>query len=976
MSLSIGSNPYEPLLHNAVRNKLPRKYLTKLLFSGMPPNELNRKGQTPLDVAIAVNAVKAAVLLISNGAVASDKKQLETWISTKSDKEIDNLLHAGFQPTCYPPEQLSLSVRVFWIQSRQDWLNPLRVELYKLASDPDRFQQFVTELAHQKRNVPFFQAMAPLIKDPDVILFGLGFKAKCPTLNKHGWNFLDQCIKAEILTHEDLSNSLSEANNTKFCIRALESLPNEKPSLPFYDQYVRHIKLGLIGTMWKPSEQTLSHMAEKLEWHPMEWFLLQRFYDMPATAKRSAKKVDPAIECYLQGLDALKHDQEQACDLFLSAGSYKLPRANVETGRLLLKEHLATGLSFIRKAVDQDVHRAYQFLALSPNIPFSTLKVSFDIPDLIRRLQDANDPAGEILASRKAVYEPNTESVWLHAEKLWETVFKKEAEAALGAIANKTSLPLKANRAFLEKCADEGNVVALAGLARRSVLHADRLLELSHQENALARKFAIQVCRSSRVKWEVEKLLRSNIPLQWILEEKGIDLISIFRKKKTPDLKEISNVVTSWSDETRKTQAQLLKEYLPKKPLLIFEEPSTENFEYLKNLRGLLPFLAEVNPSIKRLIRSYKEFFFRDPFAWSKNESLSWMPCSSEDTRVIDKLEDIRYDFTHSNLSDLLPGQQEFLEALQAIEDELPARADELFETSLEMGFNPAGIVLGTRLMEQKAYEKAVSVFQEVIRKGAQSTYRVLVGWLVVRYANGDITALQAANLTSQLDSELHAGEDVTPERLLAFFTTLQNPAKGIDAKFFETGAKIRTLCDRNYLDYYWDFLLKFIRKQEDFPIVLKMQMHLVEHRSPQRIMSLPTRINTKKWAKTLKKFSMSKLRSLTITYLLQSKPKDCKILLENIRSAWIEKWVEKSHIDEKITHDNLAKAQFFWKGLKRILKAWKINDELNIYDIQSMLKRQTGLAQANRNYKKCLELCSKHLEDQPPSTYLPEFKR
>jgi len=402
------------------------------------------------------------------------------------------------------------------------------------------------------------------------------------------------------------------------------------------------------------------------------------------------------------------------------------------------------------------------------------------------------------------------------------------------------------------------------------------------------------------------------------------------------------------------------------------EEFSFEKLDYLKNLRGLLPFLAEISPSIQRYIRAYKEAFFQDPLVWRRNEALTWLPLSPNDRLAMGQLlgfvNYFYYCYPHTSLEDPLPGQQEFVEAYKASESDQPDQSVKLFKESLQNGFNPAGIVLGNMLMKRKEYAQAISVFQEVIRNGAQSAFPELISWLLTIVADGEITALEASSLISQLD----CCDAITLNHVHTFFKTLANP-KRADANFFKSAATIRSICDWDY----WDFLLKWVRKQDAMPTLFKIQMHLVGQRSPKRVSTLPSRINSKKWIETVDDYKYPvKLRYLTTTFLLQSKPKDCDILLKNVESKWyFEQWVEKERLNKKVTPKKIDKARFFWKGLRRILKAWKEGDRLEIKEIQSILKSQKGLAKDNRDYKRCLELCSKHLKNQPPSTHLPEFR-
>lgn len=326
----------EPILHDAVRHRGSRDVVEAYLSDGAEPNQRNKQGQTPLDVAIEVDAVEAAQLLMRNGATASDAKLLEKWITSKTSSEVAAFLHAGYQPLfCKPPEQVTLPIRVLWLHSRLDWIHAIRAEVKRSVKISGKLSPFLEELARQRFDDPLFHPMP----SQHVFLLAWGNGSAFPCLGKEGWNYLAVCLKANVITSKRLIKKLLEIHSAGCYVNALNSLSTEKPEgvmHPFYDIYVRQIKLGLFGTMRQPDSQTLIQMAEKLEWHPKEWLFIQRSYRTSLSPKKTVEVMDQAIQSYLRGIECISQDQRKAEKLFRKARKDRLPRAFEEEAKLLI----------------------------------------------------------------------------------------------------------------------------------------------------------------------------------------------------------------------------------------------------------------------------------------------------------------------------------------------------------------------------------------------------------------------------------------------------------------------------------------------------------------------------------------------------------------------------------------------------------------------------------------------------------------
>lgn len=965
LALNFVEAGHEPVLHDAIRKRKPIEHIEALLSSGANPQLVNSEGQRPLDLAIANDSVETAQLLMRNKATTLNKEALEKWIAYKSSDEIASFLHAGFHPTLPPPDNRSFSTRVLWIHSSEDGKGAIRAELQRLSDNKDLLVQFVGELARQKSDILQHH-------NPDVILFGWGLSKDCPNLTQDSWDFLTHCLQSGFVTSENLTDSLSEPKNSTFCLKALAFLPNIKPEgeiRPFYERYLRRIKLGLFGTLRNPPESIIKEMADRIEWDPKEWNLLMRFHKMPLTPQRSALRIDPAIDCYLQALECLPYDKKKALHLFRQAGKLGLQRGNFEAGRILLLKHgPSRGFHLIKKAAQQGVFRALQFLALSPDIPFATLKKHFDVEGLIRALQGAEDPAAFVLGARKALVdlaktkdEEHVNRLWNHAGKVWDTVFQEEALAAMQEN-NSMALPAEENSAFLEKRAKEGHAAAIASLAMQSLDYAEKLIRRALQGDASAKRFAAELCiGNNRGKREIIQYLRKTVPLQWVLTLKKIDLKEVFETEKCAGNWDIEcSLIRCWDRETRAVQIRMLKESVPEEALKEILEKRTKNLSfqnlgYLKGLGSILGLLVEVSPAIQRFIRAYKVALFQDPFYWRQTMELEWLPCSKEDRKVLGILEfRTLYASYHTvEWKDLLPGQQQFIEAQEPISS---AACRRLLRESLNEGFQPAGIVLGEQLLERKRYEKAFAIFQQVIKSGAIRTYRFLVKRCLELVGNGALTCEEMGNLVLQLDNDLPVGDAIPPTDLHYFFMNIQNP----DLRFFAIAAKIKD-CSQGES---WRKLLKRLRKLESVPVMVKMQMHLVGHQPSNKIVDLSNWINSAEWVETIKRSSdpavatvSEKLICLTMTQMLQSEIKDCDYLVDTIAHYWLKDWVYKEQLKREITTENLSKAEFFWKRLNEILKHWeKTGKKSKFFEISMILIKQGGLATENRFYKKCLK--------------------
>lgn len=949
LALNFNEDGFEPVLHDAIRNKKPLSRIEELLSAGADPNVKNSQGQLALDLAIAKDSVEIALLLMRNKATASNQEQLERWISGKSNDAIASFLHAGYRPTCIVPDDLTLPVRVLWIHSSVNWKLALRHELAKLSNNRNLLNNFLKELVHQKRDTPLFQSMSLLVNKPEIILLGFGLSDVCPVLNKESWACLASCLSHELVTNEMLDLALLNAQNTQFCIEALEALPETKPKGcigPFYEHYVRMIKLGLIGTLRKPTEQIIQKMAEKLEWHPREWNLLQRFYKTSAMPKRSAREIDPAIACYLQGLECLRLNNVEAEQHFRQAGLLGLPRGDFEAGRIhILNHNLPKGLPLLFKATQRGVYRAFQFLALSTNIPTAALQKTFDVDVLIRALEEYDDfPTASILRSRRAVgklAKPN--DVWMHTEILWDTPFKEEALASMN-LNNCMVYPEKKHLAFLKKCAAEGLVVAIASLALRSLRYAEELFKLAEEGDQSARGFVVRMCfGGSESSPAVREHFRNTVPIQWVLAEKKIDLLTVFSTEKYEDDWDIDLLIACWDSEIRTAQVRMLQEWLPEERLAEVLDKRTVritfgNLKYLSNLIRLLPLVAEASPSVQRFVQAYKTELFRNPFRWRNEEKLVWIPCSSEDRRVLKALDFtyLYFSYKETEKKDLLPGQQQFIDA-----EDHPDRADQLLQESMNAGFNPAGIILGQQLLKKKEYEKAIPLLEKAIIDEES-----LISRCIELVCKGELTTEEMETLVSS-------------EELRYFFRNIHSP----DLKFFRIAASIEADCNENT----WRKFLKWICKQEGMPLMQKMQMHLVGHETPENIFDLPIWLNSKKWIDTVSKNSSTgkQLQLLTVDFMLQSEIEACNYLLENIAKLWIPAWVKHHCLHKEIGLEILDQAEFFWKGLRRILKHWKktVKNQnslrTNYFEMNVVLKNQTCLSKENRYYKKCRKICN-----------------
>ncbi|MFV0340556.1 MAG: hypothetical protein ACK5MA_08050, partial [Parachlamydiaceae bacterium] len=876
---------------------------------------------------------------------ASDPEHLQHWMSGNSSDEMASFLHAGFRPTCTFPDKITLSALVLWILSCINWKFELQQELALLSKNRNSVNEFLKELVHQKRDTPLFQSMSLLVNKPEIILLGFGLSDACPVLNKESWPYLASCLSDEFVTNEMLDLTLSPAQNAQFCIEALGALPETKPKGhigPFYDKYVRMIKLGLFGTLRNLPDRIIQQMAEKLEWHPREWNLLQRFYKMSALPKRSAREIDPAIDCYLQGLESLKQDKVEAEQHFRQAGMLGLPRGDFEAGRIhILNHNLPKGLPSLFKATQRGVYRAFQFLALSPDIPFSILEGSFYIPGLIWKLENANDPAASILRSRRAVGElAKLNDVWMHAEILWDTPFKEEALVALK-LNNCMIYHKEEQFSFLEKCAAEGLVIAIASLATQSLRYAKKLFKLAEKGDKSAKKFAAMMCFGNNCKGSVKKYLRKTVPIQWVLAHRTINLLSVFETENCGRDWTVDGLIKGWDNETRAAQVRMLQEWLPEECLAeVLDKRTTNplfgNLNYLINLELLLPLISEASPSVQRFIRTYKTELFRNPFRWKDQGKLVWLPCSSEDRRVLKALgfTNLDYCYKETEKRDLLAGQQLFIDA-----EEHPDRAEQLLQESFNEGFNPAGIILGQALLKKKEYERALSILEKAI-----IDEEVLINGCIELVGDGELTAEEMETLVSS-------------EELRYFFRNIHSP----DLKFFRIAASINAACKVNT----WSDFLERICNQEGMPLMQKMQMHLVGHKTPENIFDLPIWLNSKKWIDTVSKNSSTgkQLELLTVDFMLQSEIEACNYLVERIAKFWIPAWVKHHCLHETIGPEILDQAEFFWKGLRRILKHWKktVKDQnslrTNYFEMNVVLKNQTCLAKENRYYKKCLKL-------------------
>ncbi|MFV0339764.1 MAG: hypothetical protein ACK5MA_03910, partial [Parachlamydiaceae bacterium] len=356
----------EPFLHSALRHaETTTQDVEDLLSLGSNPNQLNAHGQTALDVAIEVNAAEMAQYLLRNRAIASDPESLENWIKEKSSSEVAGFLHAGFEPTSTPSDTLELPIRVLWIHSSINWLAAIQEEIRRPKT---REEPFFRELAKQRSEEPLFQLLTCFIDRTVFLALAWGVYPDFPFLKEGCWSYLSLCMEAGFVTNEMLSQSLEEPLSIPYYLYALDKLPKEKPvgiTRTFYKEYIRKLKFELFGTLRKPTEEILTQMAERLEWHQEEWLFIQRYYETSVSPKAFSDDIDPVIECFLLGN-------------VQKAREGGLPLAFVEEGRLLIEENeVQNGIDLLKVAVCREIVIAGQLLALSPNIPITNLKDAF-----------------------------------------------------------------------------------------------------------------------------------------------------------------------------------------------------------------------------------------------------------------------------------------------------------------------------------------------------------------------------------------------------------------------------------------------------------------------------------------------------------------------------------------------------------------------------------------------------------------------
>ncbi|MFV0339765.1 MAG: ankyrin repeat domain-containing protein [Parachlamydiaceae bacterium] len=919
----------ESILHHTVRHRELQR-VKDLLSTGARPNVRNRQGQTALDVAVEVNSVEIAQLLMRNGAIASKPIEFEKWIITKTSKEINGFLNDGYEPVGKLPENIvEVSTRVLWVSSN---FNALREELIQLMSHFDKLHEFVCELARQQSEKPLFQCV-----DPNVVLLGWGIVPACPILNEASWNYLSLCLEEGIVTGEALSQTLLKPRKIQFSVDALAALPKEKPTGAirfFYNEYVLKIKYELFGSLWKPTEELLTRMAEKLEWHEKEWRFIQTDCDTSISPKEFSADIDPAIEAYLSGN-------------FQKARELGLPRASVEQGQLLLeKKDLPNGIALLKEAVDRGIVIACRMLALAPNISVTTLKAHMELSHLIKQLNAAGDPASKILASRNR-------QVVGDVETICDSPFRGDAIDAL-----KTSIYLtpfkKENRALLKEWAAEGVVAALVRLALDSVAKAKRLVELAKQGDEEAKRYAVQLFRGKdcTVSPEVMRYLYQNVPLNWLLMEEKIDLEAVFRDEKAPDLKEIGDLVERWDKQTRQSQVRMLQESLPEDRLKEIVEERTKqlsfkSFDYLNHLSSLLPVLVEASPSLQSFVRAYKVALFQDPLPWMVTNDLGWMPCSTDDREVLSILgfKNFSEQFRKTEIKDLLPGQQRLIYAYGTGDDEL-------MEESFNQGFNPAGIILLGPLCRQKNYEKALSVFQQLLLGGAHAIYSQFVNLCIEMLLEENLTVEMIEEIC-QLDYKPRDGA-VSTKELGLFLRTLEDV---LDNDFIAVAAKIKTICSSEN----WAGLLTRVDRHPSLPIMMKIQMLLVGHDELDHILKLSIWINSILWIQTVREsVDSTRLELFTVTYLLGSEKSQMDVLVHHVELSWFNQWVLTNCVAGEITEENLDRAEFFWRGMKRVLANWRAVNPMEknkILGIRMILKHQQGLAKKQRLYQDCMNL-------------------
>lgn len=983
------SGQKESILHDAVRHKRPIKHIERILAAGADPNLPNDQRRTALDLAIADDSVEIAQLLVRHGAMASKKEAFESWIAGKSSVEIEGFLLAGYKPIGNPTQKLPLSTQVLWIRSGVDWIFAVREEITRVEYDILRLREFLSELAYQQhKELP---APPTIGYDRKLILLGWGLKTKYPVLSVDDWNNLANYVEAGIIEQNVIPFSMMHFEDTWVCLNALRALPIEKPResiCPIYDQYVRLIKLELFGTLWKPEQSVIDSLVTKLVWHPKEWELLKKFYRLPDSPKQLTDVLDPSIELYLQGQECLNQgDKEKAGRLFRQAGRRQLPIARIEACHLLIEQgKLSDGFKLIHRAINRGVHHAILYLALSPDIPFSTLEVNFDVDYLIRQLNQAGDPAGRTLASRKALsdlsddFSENDESkvrkLLQRSQELCLTQFKSEAIAHLKEHMAHIH-PTDGNVPLLKKCVEYGLELAIAILAKKYPHYAEQLVKAANAGSNEAMSFAVQMLLGTcgPIDREVEQFLLRKIPLQRVLEEKGINLVDVFKEQLVPDFSEINSLVAKWDDFTYRWQVQMLQKDLPEDLFKeIFDqrrfERSMIELTYLNKFQNLLPVIAAASPSLQDYIRAYKEVLFQDPLTWRDSTRLDWLPCSSADRLVLGHFNfDLSSQFRRLESQNLLPGQEEFLDALNALTDNQVGEAQEYLVSSLRSGFNPAGFVLGELQLNQGDHAQALATFQSVLTNGAPSIFYKLVDACVRLVCEEKMTEKLVRILNYELDNVLRREEVLPAEKLRSFLMKILNPSE-TDLEFFETAEEIKRCFD----DENWGMILGVIGQKESLPIMLKMQLHLVGNKSPQIVSRMSSWLLEEDWEDTSvdsESYSFSgeeigdrdEMVDLTISYILRSDDKNCKHLMHHADGEAISRWAHNEDLVGEITEGSLRKAELFWKGLARILQEWsKIwsSEVLQAHkkDVHFILNNQTGLAEGNRYYKKCVRLC------------------
>lgn len=873
--LNYADSQQEPILHDAVRQKkMSSKEVDDLLSAGSDLNALNGKGQTALDVAVEVDSVEMAQFLMRNGAIVSNTAQFEEWISKKPSLEVAGFLHAGFQPTTAPPLGLDYPIRVLWIHSRIDWLTAIYKELESLKENPDRLKPFLQELAYQRREEPLFQLMISLLHTPYVILFAWGVVPFCPVLNEAGLKYLTVCIEAGIMTDEKQIQPFPDSKTIEFYERALEALPKIAPTgrvAPFYKRYVLKIKYGLFGTLFKPSEVLLVLMAEKLPWHPNEWGFIQREYETSISPKTFSDDVDPGLKYFLRGFKNLEQDKEKARKYFRMARRRQVPIAYIEEGRLLIgKNEKKKGLNLMIVALSQEVYRAYRWLALTPDISFKTLSKRTSLNSIIQPLSKAGDPAASIAIARNflAFNSLIDSAVWNHIEILWDTPFKGDAFAALRECHEIIPYQQK-DLVFLERLEKEKVVPAIGSLAKNSVESAKRLVKLAKRNNRLAVKLVMELLSSVNC-WtsdEVMQYLSQNVSLNWVLRKEKINLETIFRTEKAPDLSHICKWIATWDQKAREFQVSSLQQEFPEDALKeIFENRaralSFDNLKYLKELNILLPLISEVSPSLRHFIRAYKVALYRDTDQSFVIEPFGWMPCSEEDLIVLGSL--FRHNFMKTEIQDLLPGQKEYIEAFHALQKGQSTEAKELYSSSFDLGFNPGGKALVGVLLKQQDYQRAFTVARKLLDAGNHGSYPHFVNFCIELVGKRGITPQEAADEISLLVYKPNTA--VYPGNLRYFLKGLHSTSHATE-DFFDIALITKFSCTKET----WKWFLDMVYADPAILPILKIQLHLLGNLKVDNIFQLPNLINSKRWLKFLNKDN-PQLKQLIANYLLDPK--------------------------------------------------------------------------------------------------------